>query len=385
MCAAVAGERGRKVLLIERANRPGKKILMSGGGRCNFTNLNTLPENFISKNPHYCKSALQQYTQHDFLGLVNRYSIEWHEKQDGQLFCDESSKPILDMLLAECDKANVTIKTGCEIESVWFEDEFQIKTESITYQAKALVGACGGLSIPTLGGSDFGLRLAKQFGMAVVGTSPGLVPLTLSGDLKDMSSVLAGVSLNVLASTLHSVLKKSAEFSCSGQMLFTHRGLSGPAILQLSNYWQTGTEVVIDLLPDLDLEQLLLSEKKTSHKKLKTYLGRFLPVTVVKQLEQRWWPEQEDLSLLEWSNKDLIAVASKIKKWTFKPSGTEGYRTAEVTRGGVDTDGLDSKTMASKIMPGLYFIGEAVDVTGQLGGYNFQWAWSSAWVAAQNI
>jgi len=385
MCAAVAGARGRKVLLIERANRPGKKILMSGGGRCNFTNLDTLPEKFVSKNSHYCKSALQQYTEQDFLELVNRYSIDWHEKEAGQLFCNESSKPVLNMLLAECDKANVKVVTGCEIESVWFENNFHLKAGSITYQAKSLVIASGGLSIPTLGGSDFGFRLAKQFGMQVIKTSPGLVPFTLSGDLKDMASALAGVSLSVRASTIYSELKKSTETTFSGQMLFTHRGLSGPAILQLSNYWRTGAEVVIDLLPEHDLEQLLLREKKHSHKKLRSYLSSLLPVTVVKQLEQRWWPEQANRSLLEWSNKELIAVAANIKRWTFKPSGTEGYRTAEVTRGGVDTHGLDSKTMESKIMPGLYFIGEAVDVTGQLGGYNFQWAWSSAWVAAQKV
>ncbi len=400
MCAAVAAARGRKVLLIERANKPGKKILMSGGGRCNFTNKNVSPENFISNNPHFCKSALGQYTQYDFLELVNRYEIEWHEKQAGQLFCIDSAKPILNMLLAECSKYGVKVLSKCDTESVWFDQGFQIKTDTMSYQAKSLVIASGGLSIPTLGGSDFGLRIARQFGMKVIDSSPGLVPLTLSGDLKEMASALSGVSLAVTASTLNSESKKPVETSFEGQLLFTHRGLSGPVILQLSSYWRTGTEITIDLLPEHDLQKLLLDQKKKcdykipkhrpgefkpSPKKLKSVLSELLPVTVVKQMEQRWWPELLNRSMTEWSDKDLIEVAKKIKQWTFKPSGTEGYRTAEVTLGGVDSNGLNSKTMVSKIMPDLYFIGEAVDVTGQLGGYNFQWAWSSAWVAGQYV
>ncbi|VAW79089.1 Uncharacterized protein YhiN [hydrothermal vent metagenome] len=400
MCAAVAAARGRKVLLLEKANKPGKKILMSGGGRCNFTNKDVSPDNFLSNNPHFCKSALGRYTQHDFLELVNRYEIEWHEKQDGQLFCIDSAKPILNMLLAECDKYGVKVISKCDTESIWFDQEFKIKTGAVSYQARSLVIASGGLSIPTLGGSDFGLRIARQFGMTVIDSSPGLVPLTLSGDLKEMSSALSGVSLTVAASTLNSISKKSVETSFEGQLLFTHRGLSGPVILQLSSYWQTGSEITIDLLPEHDLQQILLNQKKKcdfkipkhrpgefkpAPKKLKSVLCELLPATVVKQMEQRWWPEYVNRSMIEWSDKDLIEVAKKIKQWTFKPSGTEGYRTAEVTLGGVDTNGLDSKTMVSKIMPGLYFIGEAVDVTGQLGGYNFQWAWSSAWVAGQYI
>lgn len=385
MCAAVAGARGRSVLLIERANKPGKKILMSGGGRCNFTNLDIQTDNFISDNPHYCKSALQQYTQFDFIELVNQYSIKWHEKTQGQLFCNDSSKDILNMLLAECERSGIKPMTSCNIESVWFDDVFQVKTEMAHYKSESLVVACGGLSVPTLGGSDYGYRLAKQFGMSVVDFSAGLVPFTLSGDLKILASELAGVSLTVTASTASAYSKKAAPMSFTDELLFTHRGLSGPAILQLSNYWMTGTEVVIDLLPDIQLEELLIAQKKQGSRHLKSFLATLLPPALVKQFEKRWWPEHNGRPIAEWPDKELQDIASRIKRWTFKPSGTEGYRTAEVTRGGVATRNLDSKTMVSKIMPGLYIIGEAVDVTGHLGGYNFQWAWSSGWVAAQHV
>jgi len=383
MCAAVAGARGKRVLLLERSNKPGKKILMSGGGRCNFTNLDLQAENFISSNPHFCKSAIQRYTQYDFIELVNRYNIKWHKKNAGQLFCDDSSKPILNMLLQECENAAVTLVKSCNIESIWFEDKFQVKTEVTRYEAESLVVACGGLSIPTLGGSDYGLCLAKQFGMSVVKPLPGLVPLTLSGDLKSMASDLAGVSIAASVSTNNT--RSNQETVFDGQLLFTHRGLSGPAILQLSNYWDTSDDILIDLLPDIELGERLLAQKKQSSKLLRSLLGSLLPMTLVKQLEKRWWPDKENLFLSEWPDKDLFDVANRVKQWKFKPSGTEGYRTAEVTRGGVDTHGLNSRTMVSNIMPGLYFIGEAVDVTGQLGGFNFQWAWSSGWVAAQYV
>ena len=378
MCALIAGQRGRRVLVIERANKPGKKILMSGGGRCNFTNLNISPDCFLSANQHFCISALDRYTQWDFIELVKKHGIAWHEKSQGQLFCDHTSKDILGMLLQECGSSGVNIKTGCETSSIDTGTGFQVNTNQGIYTAESLVIATGGLSIPKMGGSAYGYDVARQFGLNVLPTRAGLVPFTITDRNKEMTNHLSGIS--VCAGVM------AEDKSFVDDLLFTHRGLSGPAALQISSYWHEGNELQIDLLPDMDVCELLLSAKRMRPKLLlRTLLAEHLPKKLVQTIESLWWQQTAGKPLADWQDKQLRTVADLINRWIIKPAGTEGYRTAEVTLGGVDTNDLSSKTMESNKCPGLYFIGEVVDVTGHLGGYNFQWAWSSGYVAGQYV
>ncbi|MDO9049441.1 MAG: NAD(P)/FAD-dependent oxidoreductase [Methylobacter sp.] len=374
MCAIEAGKRGRKVLVLDHANKAGKKILMSGGGRCNFTNYSIEPDNYISHNPHFCKSALSRYTQWDFLALIGRYRIPFHERDHGQLFCDESAKDILDMLLAECSKVGVVVQLNTGIDSVERPaDRFYLKTGHGNFTCQSLVVATGGLSIPKMGATPFGYKIAEQFGINVLPTRAGLVPFTLQPEDKERFSALTGIAVPCVVSNKRQ--------SFSENVLFTHRGLSGPAILQISSYWHAGEEIVINLLPQVNLEAELKSKRQQKLKnKLKTILEGYLP----KRLISSFLPEDLlDLSLQDLSDKQVQRVADQFHNWTIKPNGTEGYRTAEVTSGGVDCDAVSSKTMESKQVQGLYFVGEVLDVTGWLGGYNFQWAWSSAWCAGQ--
>ena len=378
MSAMVAGQRGRRVLLLERANRAGKKILMSGGGRCNFTNLYVEPEHFLSANPHFCKSALSCYTQWDFIELVNRHGIPYHEKTLGQLFCDSSSRDILDMLLAEAEQVGVVLKTGIDIREVKSDDRFQVVTTQGELRADSLVVACGGLSVPTLGGSDFGYRLARQFGHSLVPLRPALVPFTFTDGFKLLSEKLSGLSVPVRVSV--------GGQSFLENMLFTHRGLSGPAVLQISSYWREEQTIQVDLLPHIDARQWLL-ELKTEQPKalLRTLLSQSLPRKLVRELEGLWWPEHAGKPLAEWPDHLLASVAGNLRGWPLKPAGTEGYRTAEVTLGGVDTREISSKTMESQRQSGLFFVGEVLDVTGHLGGFNFQWAWASGAAAGRVV
>ena len=378
MCAAQLGQRGKRVLVLEKSPKVGRKILMSGGGRCNFTNQYTTPEDFISANPHFCKSALNRYTQWDFIGLVMEHEIAYHEKKLGQLFCDNSAKDILNMLLKECERAGVEIQTRCDIYDVNEAGLFQLNTSKGAFEAATLVVASGGLSIPSMGVTGFGYELAQQFGMNVLPTRAGLVPFTLTGELKNLSNTLSGVSVDAQVSNQQKAFREN--------ILFTHRGLSGPAVLQISSYWNTGETVQFDLLPDDNAETWLLqSKQKQSKSLLRTVVAEKLPKKLVLELERIWWPSLSETPLAQFSNNALIEIAQKLNGWQIKPSGTEGYRTAEVTLGGVDTDGLSSKTMESKTQSGLFFIGEVVDVTGHLGGFNFQWAWSSAFAAAESV
>jgi predicted Rossmann fold flavoprotein len=372
MCALTAGQRGKRVLLVEHANRVGKKILMSGGGRCNFTNTGATPANFLSANPHYCKSALARYTPADFIAMVERHGIQYHEKELGQLFCDQSSKLIVKMLLDECAAAGVRVETGCSIERVTHGDAgFHMHTTRGASSAPALVVASGGLSIPSMGASGFGYELARQFGHAVLPTRAGLVPLTLSGKHQERLQDLSGVAFPV-------------EASCNGQsfhnyMLITHRGISGPAILQISSYWQPGADLRLDLLPGTDAHTTLQELRQDRPAaELKTVLGELLPKRFAQRLCEAWLPSRP---MKQFNAPELQQIATKLQSWPLTASGTEGYRTAEVTLGGVDTDELSSTTMQSRRVPGLYFIGEVVDVTGWLGGYNFQWAWASGHAA----
>ena len=378
MCAAQMGQRGKRVLVLEKSPKVGRKILMSGGGRCNFTNQYTTPEDFISANPHFCKSALNRYTQWDFIGLVMEHEIAYHEKKLGQLFCDNSAKDILNMLLKECERAGVEIQTRCDIYDVNEAGLFQLNTSKGAFEAATLVVASGGLSIPSMGVTGFGYELAQQFGMNVLPTRAGLVPFTLTGELKNLSNTLSGVSVDAQVSNQQKAFREN--------ILLTHRGLSGPAVLQISSYWNTGETVQFDLLPDDNAETWLLqSKQKQSKSLLRTVVAEKLPKKLVLELERIWWPSLSETPLAQFSNNALIEIAQKLNGWQIKPSGTEGYRTAEVTLGGVDTDGLSSKTMESKTQSGLFFIGEVVDVTGHLGGFNFQWAWSSAFAAAESV
>ncbi len=374
MCALVAGGRGRRVIVLEGSNRIGKKILMSGGGRCNFTNLHCEPSRFISSNPHFCKSALSRYTQWDFIALVEKHGIPYHEKTLGQLFCDKSSKDIVSMLRDECDGAGVEIITHCGIGTVGFDGAYSVSSDKGAFAAPSLVVASGGLSIPKMGASGFGYELARQFGHRVVDTRAGLVPFTFTGAMHGLTQRLAGVS------TLATV--SSADCTFTGDILFTHRGLSGPAILQSSSYWSPGESLFLDLLPGLDAAELLLQEKGgRPGSLLRSVLGRRLPRALVGELQDLFWPDAVDTPLAEIADARLREVAAALQGWALKPAATEGYRTAEVTLGGVDTAQLSSRTMESAIQPGLYFIGEVVDVTGHLGGFNFQWAWSSGYAA----
>ena len=382
MCALTAGQRGQRVLVLEHANRVGKKILMSGGGRCNFTNTGATPANFLSANPHFCKSALARYTPTHFIEMVERHGIAYHEKELGQLFCDESSKLIVKMLLDECAAAGVRVETSCSIERVQHGnggaaggEMFRLHTTGGWFAAPTLVVACGGLSIPSMGASGLGYELARQFGHSVLPTRAGLVPLTLSGKHQKRLADLSGVALPVTA-------------QCNGKsfsnfMLVTHRGISGPAILQISSYWQPGDDLRLDLLPGanaLDTLQQLQRERPASE--LRTVLGDLLPKRFAQRLCEVWLTSKP---MKQFNLPQLREIADTLQSWPLVASGTEGYRTAEVTLGGVDTDEISSSTMQSKRVPGLYFIGEVVDVSGWLGGYNFQWAWASGHAAGNAV
>jgi predicted Rossmann fold flavoprotein len=385
MCAMAAGQRGRRVVVLEGSNKVGKKILMSGGGRCNFTNLHCEPANFISANPNFCISALSRYTQWDFIALVEEHGIAYHEKMLGQLFCDDSSRDILAMLETECAAAGVDMLTSCQVTEVSKAEKFSVVCKSAAtgdaiYTADSLVIATGGLSIPKMGASDIGYRLARQFGLEVLETRAGLVPFTFSGSMHELMERLSGLSLPVTISTA------GLATSFTASALFTHRGFSGPAALQLSSYWRPGDEIHLNLLPGHDVEALLLQAKAAQPKALlRTVLSDVLPRALVLELQGLWWPTAAQTRLTEIADDQLRGLASRISDWVLKPSGTEGYRTAEVTLGGIDTHELSSRTMESKRQPGLYFIGEVVDVTGHLGGFNFQWAWSSAQAAGQVV
>jgi len=376
MCAIEAGKRGRKVIVLDHANKAGKKILMSGGGRCNFTNMEISADNFISHNPHFCKSALSRYTQWDFISMVNDHNIPYHERDLGKLFCDISAKHILDMLLDECKKAKVEIQLNCVINEIEQLNNrvFLIETDKNTYKAASLVVACGGLSIPKMCASPLGYKIAEQFGHHIFPTKAGLVPFTLQPDDKQKLETLSGISIDSLVSNESAAFKEN--------LLFTHRGLSGPAILQISSYWQPGESITVNLLPEVNISELLKQRQtQQPNLKLKTVLSEHLPKRTLAAL----LGEIIDKPLQELSQVRIDNIAQTLQNWSIKPGGTEGYRTAEVTLGGVDCDELSSKTMASNKTQGLYFIGEIVDVTGWLGGYNFQWAWSSGWCAGQVV
>ncbi|MCR6734911.1 MAG: NAD(P)/FAD-dependent oxidoreductase [Afipia sp.] len=375
MCAGIAGGRGRSVAVIEQARRPAEKICISGGGRCNFTNLHTTPANFLSRNPHFCKSALSGYTQHDFIALVEKHRIAWHEKTRGQLFCDDSSQQIVDMLLDECAAAGVTLHLGTKISSVVKgEGGFSVVTDRGEIRGRSLVVATGGPSIPKMGSSGFGYKLAEQFGLKIVPPRAALVPLTFDEALLARSRDLAGVSVEAVV-------------SCNGTqfdeaMLFTHRGLSGPAILQISSYWREGDDIQIDMAPGTDV-LAALKEMRRDHprQELATALARLLPGRLAQMIAAGGGASR----MADMSDRQLQAVATQVNAWRVTPRGTEGYRTAEVTLGGVDTAELSSKTFEARSVPGLFFVGEVIDVTGHLGGFNFQWAWSSGFAAGQNV
>jgi len=376
MCAITAGRRGKRVLVVEHANRVGKKILMSGGGRCNFTNTGTTPENYLSANPHFCKSALARYSPWHFIDMVERHRIAYHEKELGQLFCDESSKLIVRMLLDECASAGVRVETGCSIEQVQARNPgFEVRTNRGAFRSDALVVASGGLSIPAMGASGFGYQLARQFGHDVLPTRAGLVPLTLSGRPLEQLADLSGVAFAVTAT--------SNGQAFSNSMLITHRGVSGPAILQISSYWEPGDPLSIDLLPGRDaLDVLQQWQAERPAAELKTLLGELLPKRFAQRLCEVWLPNRP---MRQYNLPRLREMAATLAAWPLVASGTEGYRTAEVTLGGVDTAGVSSSTMESRQVPGLYFIGEVLDVTGWLGGYNFQWAWASGHAAGSAL
>ena len=372
MCAIVAGQRGQRVRVIEHANRCGKKILMSGGGRCNFTNTGTTAANFISRNPHFCKSALARYTPQHFVEMVERHGIAYHEKELGQLFCDESSKLIVKMLLDECAAAGVRIDTQCSVERVEnMDDGFRLQTTLGELRAASLVVATGGLSIPSMGATGFGYELARQFGHTVLPTRAGLVPLTLTGKHQERLADLSGVALPVTAQC------NGREFS--NFMLITHRGVSGPSILQISSYWDVGDALHLDLLPQGDAFALLKDlQAKRPAAELRTALAELFPKRFAERLCEVWFTSRP---MRQFNDPELRSIAQQLQHWPLIANGTEGYRTAEVTLGGVDTNEVSSSTMQSKHVPGLYFIGEVVDVTGWLGGYNFQWAWASGHAA----
>ncbi|MFP8443610.1 NAD(P)/FAD-dependent oxidoreductase [Citrobacter braakii] len=377
-CAAQAGQAGSRVLLIDNGKKPGRKILMSGGGRCNFTNLYVEPAAYLSQNPHFCKSALARYTQWDFIDLVGKHGIAWHEKTLGQLFCDDSAQQIVDMLVDECEKGNVTMRLRSEILSVERDgDDFVLELNGMSVGTKKLVIASGGLSMPGLGATPFGYKIAEQFGLNVLPTRAGLVPFTLHKPLLEQLQVLSGVSVS-------SVITAEEGTAFRENLLFTHRGLSGPAVLQISSFWQPGEFVSINLLPDVDLASFL-DDQRSAHpnQSLKNTLAMQLPKRLVECLQQLG--QIPDVSLKQLNVRDQQTLVETLTEWRVQPNGTEGYRTAEVTLGGVDTNELSSRTMEARKVPGLYFIGEVMDVTGWLGGYNFQWAWSSAWACAQDL
>lgn len=380
MCAAVAGQRGRKVVLIDHATKLAEKIRISGGGRCNFTNLGTTYQQFISSNVRFCRSALSAYTPQDFLALLAKYKIAWHEKHKGQLFCDHSSEDIIHVLRTECDLGKVAWSMGCTVNEIQRPEEqsFVLHTSAGTIRAAKLVVATGGMAIPQLGASDYGMKIARQFGLKVVEPRPALVPLTFDADTWRRFSTLAGVSLEAVVATGSG--KKKPQFH--EDLLFTHRGLSGPAILQISSYWESGSPIMLDLQPEQDLESALIEKKSGSRQQLLTVLGNMWP----KRLAECWLENlgiAHDTRLADMPDKKIRELATLIHDWQLIPTGTAGYKKAEVMKGGVDTAELDQKTMESKKLPGLYFIGEVVDVTGWLGGYNFQWAWASGVACGQ--
>lgn len=371
-CAAEAGKRGRKILIVEHNNQPGRKILISGGGRCNFTNKNVKPENFISNNPHFCKSALARFTPQDFIELVKKHKIEFYEKKLGQLFCRENSRQIVEMLLKECGKANVEIRLNCSVKSVKkITNDFEIETNHGNFVSEKIVMASGGLSFPKIGASNFGYNIAKQFGLKVIEPRPSLVPLVFAGNQN--FSKLAGISIDSNVG-----FKKN---SFRENILFTHKGLSGPAILQISNYWKKSELIEIDLLPEIDLEKIL-TENQNSRQNLANFLSRFLPSRFT---EIYIYQNFSNKPLNQLSKKEIEEISISINNWQIKFNETEGWNKAEVTLGGIDTGELSSQTMEAKKVSGLYFIGEVVDVTGWLGGYNFQWAWSSGFAAGNSI
>ena len=378
MCALSAAGRGRQVLLLDHANKAGKKILMSGGGRCNFTNMYCEPGNFLSGNPHFCKSALARYTQWDFIGLVGKHGVPYHEKKLGQLFCDNKSSDILEMLLNECAQAGVELRLDTSVTQIdKRESGYALQTSIGALSCESLVIATGGLSIPTLGASGFGYQVAKQFGHTLLPTRAGLVPFSITDpQLKTLCTELSGTSV------------EDCLVSCNGQsfrenILFTHRGLSGPAILQISSFWQPGDVVHIDLLPHIDLpEWLAEQQRERPNSELKTLLAELFTKKMAGLLADSWFVSKP---MKQYTPGELKAIADKLADWQLVPAGTEGYRTAEVTLGGVDTREVSSKTMESLKSPGLYFIGEVLDVTGHLGGFNFQWAWASGYAAAQYV
>lgn len=409
-CALTAGRRGRRVLVVDHANKAGKKILMSGGGRCNFTNYFVESEHFIGANEHFCKSALSRYPSWEFISLVEQHKIAYHEREHGQLFCDDSAQDILTMLLDECDAAGVQVRLNTQVEQVKaIDSSLQTNTNKVknanvrfevltnkklskkelaehapsvqtSYSCESLVVATGGLSIPTMGASGLGYELAQQFGHQLITTDASLVPFTFTDKTGELLRALAGISLPVVASNTRTSFKLP--------LLFTHRGLSGPAILQLSNYWQVGEPIAINLLPDIDISSLLIAHKKSHPKQLiRTVLAdntdNALPKKLLSALQSSLWEDIKDTELANIKDERLEAIGTAINGWQLKPSGTEGYRTAEVTRGGVKTDEVSSKTMQSNYQQGLYFIGEVLDVTGWLGGYNFQWAWASGFVCGE--
>jgi predicted Rossmann fold flavoprotein len=375
MCAAQAAKGGCSVLVLDHAKKPAEKIRISGGGRCNFTNLHCSPANFLSQNPHFCKSALSRYTQHDFIDMVNRHGIAWHEKTLGQLFCDGSSQQIIDMLIKECHPA--TIQTDTSVSAVEKTmDGFFLTTSRGSYQCNSLVIATGGPSIPKMGASGFGYEIARQFGLTVIEPRAALAPLTFSDDILSMARDLSGVSV------------EKADVRCNGisfreGLLFTHRGLSGPSILQISSYWSPGDEIIIDLAPDHDLLAILKQARKDrARKALHNILSEILPSRLAERIVER---SGVTGIMADLADRQLQIVADGINAWRVRPSGSEGFRTAEVTLGGVDTAELSSKTFETRKVPGLFFIGEVIDVTGWLGGYNFQWAWSSGWCCGREL
>lgn len=371
MCAIEAGKRGRSVIVLERNAKIGEKIRISGGGRCNFTNLQADHANYLSENEHFCKSALARYTTRDFITLVEKHGIAYHEKTLGQLFCDQSSQQIIEMLRRECAEAGVTIETSCAVDAVGKREKFELETAKGRYGSGSLVIATGGLSIPQLGATNFAYSLAKQFGLKVTTLRPGLVPLTFGAEDLQFFRSLSGISLDA------GVRCNGAEFR--EHILFTHRGLSGPAILQISSYWKEGESLTVNVLPEVDALALLLSHRQTS-REIVALLDRFLPQRFVRGWFERFGGSKP---VNRYSNRELEELARSLHHWRVTPTGTEGFAKAEVTTGGIDTDELSSRTMEAKNVGGLYFVGECVDVTGWLGGYNFQWAWASGWVAGQ--
>jgi len=374
MCAIEAGKRGRKVLVLDHAGRAGKKILMSGGGRCNFTNYTVSPAHYVSQNPHFCKSALSRFNQWDFLALIHKHGVLFHERERGQLFCNDSAKDIVTLLLNECAAAQVTLRFSTTLQQITQHGQkFIITTQQDTISCDSLVIATGGLSIPSIGATPLGYQIAQQFGIPLIPTRAGLVPFTLQPADKLKFAPLAGIALPCQVSNQRQ--------SFTDAVLFTHRGLSGPAILQLSSYWQVGESIVIDVLPNLELGDFLKNQRQQRQPvKLKNVLAPLLPKRLLNALLSEALLET---AITDLADKKIAQVVQQLQHWTLKPNNTEGYRTAEVTLGGVDCAAISSKTMEAKQVAGLYFVGEVLDVTGQLGGYNFQWAWSSGWCAGQ--